>query len=144
MDISKIKALKTDLITIVLATEENEDGDALESGFKALGSNSDEYQVIDRAWNKANLKKAAKRGRGIDASTDTGAEELTKSLKKRDLAMVNACVKEIFGFTDAKGEPLPVEPETFEAIFADAPEWLTKTLFEIRLERDFTKPSSAA
>lgn len=108
-------------------------------GFKVVGSNSKQYQDAERHWQLVNLKKSARRGRGIDASTTTGSEELADALKKQQLSLVCACIVEIYGFT-SNGAPAELNDETLQTIFTARPTWIGKVLAEIVSEKNFTKP----
>lgn len=111
-------------------------------GFKVIGSDSDEYQAVDRAYKVSGVKKAAHRGRGIDAKTETGAKELINVMDKREDAILNACIKQIYGFTN-KGEPAPLNKETLDEIFAARPTWRIKVLAAIEADEVFIEASSA-
>lgn len=108
------------------------------AGFRVLGADSEEYQTIDRAFKVSGVKKAAHRGRGIDAKTDNGAEELINVLGSRDMALIVGCTKEIFGF-DLDGVPATADAKTLKAIFDKRPTWKFKTLSVIEEERVFIK-----
>lgn len=136
MDLSNLSAAKVELIDVPLVFDD--EGEPTD-GFKCVGSNSDEYQNAEREWQLTNLKKAARRGRGIDASTQNGAVELADALHRQELALTKACIKEIYGFT-TNGQPASLNDETLNAIFKARPTWVGKTLAEIRMDRGFTKP----
>lgn len=106
-------------------------------GFKVVGQDSVEYQKVDREFKLAGVKKAARRGRGIDAKTDTGAEELVSVILKRETALILACTKQIYGFT-VDGAPAPLDETTFESIFKARPTWKIKVLAAIEEDRSFT------
>lgn len=136
MDLSKLQQGTTELIDVPLLFD---DEGAPTDGFKVVGANSDEYQAAERQWQLTNLRRQARRGRGIDASTQTGAEELADTLRKQERALVYACIKTIYGFTKG-GVPAELNTETLDTIFNFRPTWVGKVLSEIRAERGFTKP----
>jgi len=136
MELNVLPKGKEELIDVALVFDDEGEPEA---GFKVVGANSEEYQAAERQWNLVNLKKSARRGRGIDASTNTGAEELADLLIKQERTLVYACVKEVYGFTN-DGVEAPLNETTLDAIFAAKPVWRTKVLTEIRAERGFTKP----
>lgn len=111
-------------------------------GVKVVGANSDEYQTAERAWSEEQLKKSARRGRGIDAKADTGAAELAALLVEQQMRFVIACVKSIYGFKHASGTPAVADEKTVRTMLEAKPEWRKKILAEISMERDFTLPSS--
>lgn len=108
------------------------------SGFKVMGSNSPQYQEADRRWRLANVRKAARRGRGIEASTETGAAELVDLVAKRELAVCVACIVEIYGFTK-DGEPAKLNEATLNEIFKARPTWRSKVAAIVESEDGFTQ-----
>jgi len=111
--------------------------------FRVLGANSDEYQEAERAWRVKNVQKAARRGRAIEAATQTGAQELVLQTEKRELALITACLKEVHGFFFVNGDPCPANEATLKTIFKARPQWRFKTLQAIESEQVFTSSSSA-
>jgi hypothetical protein len=139
MDLKDLKeSSEEDLIDVPLLFDE--DGNPTD-GFKVVGVNSDEYQEADRAWRVRNVQKAARRGRAIEAATKPGAQELVLLTEKRELALVSACLKEVYGFLD-DGKPMPPNEDTLKKIFAKRPTWRFKTLQAIEAEQVFTNTSS--
>mgnify|MGYP001217523937 CR=1 FL=1 len=139
MDLNKLAVNPNDLIDVPLLF--TDDGDP-ESGFKVVGADSDDYQAVDRLHKVNGVKKTARRGRGIDAKTDTGANELIDVLAKREDAIMAACIKEIYGFT-SNGQPAALSKETLDAIFKARPTWRNKVLSVIESDQVFIKASSA-
>jgi hypothetical protein len=107
-------------------------------GFKVVGANSEQYQEADRAWKLANVRKSARRGRGIEASTETGARELVDLIAKREAAICAACIVEIYGFT-IDGQLAPLHDETLKAIFSRRPTWRAKVVAAVESEQVFTQ-----
>lgn len=134
MDLSTLAAAAV-LIDVPVVFDE--DGKAV-SGFKVLGANSKEYQETDRKWRVQNVKKAAIRGKGVDSKTDDGASEVIGALEKRDREIVNACIAELYGFTDG-GEALALAPQNLDRIFVARPTWRSKVLAAIESEGNFTR-----
>lgn len=111
-------------------------------GFKVVGSNSAEYQEADRVWKVKNVRKSARRGRAIEATTETGATELVDLVAKREVTLCVACIKEIYGFTEGE-KPATLDEATISKIFNLRPTWRLKTLAAIEAEQVFTKASLA-
>jgi hypothetical protein len=132
MELSNLTARELIDVPLMFDKEDNPT-----DGFKVVGQDSPEYQKVDREYKLAGVKKAARRGRGIDAKTDTGAEELVNVLAKRDMALIVACTQELYGFTE-DGLPAPLSEVTFEKIFKARPTWKAKVLAAIEEERGFT------
>lgn len=107
-------------------------------GFKIVGSNSKQYQDVDRAWKVKTVRKTARRGRGIEASTETGAGELVDQVEKREFEICCACVVSIYGFTIG-GVPAELSPATLKAIFDKRPTWRAKTVNAIENDALFIK-----
>lgn len=139
MEVKDLQA-EQELIDIPLVFDE--DGEPTD-GFKAVGSDSDEYQEADRRWKVKSVRKSAHRGHAIEAATETGAQELVSAVERREFAICAACIKEIYGFTK-NGEPAPLNEATLKEIFERRPTWRTKVIREIEADRVFTRPSSAA
>ena len=134
MELNKLKETISDRIDVPLLFD---DEGAPTDGFKVVGSNSDEYQEVERKYKVLGVKKTARRGRGIDATTDNGAKELVDVLAKREDALLSACIKEIYGFT-AEGKPAELNEATLAAIFTARPTWRAKVLAAIEAEQVFT------
>lgn len=138
MDLKELSQ-EEELIDVALLF--GEDGEPTD-GFKVVSLNSAEYQECDRQWKVKNVRKSARRGRAIEASTETGARELVELVAKREFAICCACIKEIYGFTSG-GSPAPLNEETLKAIFSKKPSWRTKVVNAIEAEQLFTKASPA-
>jgi len=138
MELSNLKANITDPIRVAVLYDV--DGNPTD-GFLVAGINSPQYQEADRQFRLRAIKRAAQRGRAIDTTTDDGAKELVAQIDRREVAISNACITELFGFTD-KGQPLKPTPENLALIFAARPVWLTKVMAAIETENVFTQPSS--
>lgn len=138
MELTKLKEGVAVLIDVPMLFNDNGDP---ESGFKVVGANSPEYQEADREWKLRGVLKSAHRGRGIDASTKNGAEELVDLIAKRELTMACACIKEIYGFTD-DGKPAVLNGATIATIFKARPTWRSKVVAAIEAEQIFTTASS--
>ena len=107
-------------------------------GFKLVGANSRQYQEVDRAWKIKTVKKTARRGRGIDAKQDSGAEELVDLTDQREFAICCACAVGIYGFTSG-GVAAELNPETLKAIFAKRPTWRPRMVNAIENDALFIK-----
>lgn len=142
LDLESLAASNADVFDVPLRWNPVS-GDATH-GVKVVGANSDEYQNAERAWSEEQLKKSARRGRGIDAKADTGAAELAALLIEQQMRFVIACVKSIYGFKHASGAEAVADEKTVRAMLEAKPEWRKKILAEISMERDFTLPSSGA
>lgn len=135
MDLKELQNQGKELIDVPLLF----DGDGRPaSGFKVVGADSKQYQDADRAWKLANVRKSARRGRGIDGATETGAAELVDLIAKREMAVCVACIVEIYGFTN-DGEPAPLSEETLKAIFTARPTWRSKVAVAVESEQVFTQ-----
>lgn len=139
MELQDLETAKDDLIDVPLLFDE--DGNPTH-GFKVVGADSLEYQEAERKWKVNNVRKTARRGRGIDAASEPGAKELVALTEKRELVLCAACLKEVYGFT-VGGQPAPANEETLRAIFSKRPTWRFKMLSAIEAEQVFTKDSSA-
>ena len=139
MELGKLEVKNTELIDVPLMFDD--EGEAI-AGFKVVSADSDDYQDVERAYRISGVKKAARRGRGIDAKTDTGANELVDVLAKRERAILIACIKEQYGFTDG-GQLAPLTPDTLDDIFTKRPTWRIKVLAAIESDQVFIKASSA-
>ena len=137
MDLDFLKQTKDELIDVPLLFDD-ETGEPTD-GFKVVGMNSDAYQDADRDFQKDQLRRSSRRGRGIDTSTATGADEMMKAMRKHELVLVKACIREVYGFASG-GVPAVLSPELLDTIFAARPAWVPKVLAEIRMERGFTTP----
>ena len=107
-------------------------------GFKIVGANSDQYQEADRIWKVKNVRKSARRGRGIEASTETGASELVDLIAKREEAIAAACIVGVYGFTIG-GMPAELNEATLKSIWAKKPTWRSKVVAAIENEALFIK-----
>lgn len=134
MDLKILQENKDEVIDVPMLFDD--DGKATD-GFKVVGANSKTYQEVDRKWKLLNVKKVARRGRDIDASTETGAAELVDMMAKREAAIAKACIVSIYGFT-SEGEPAKLSDETLEAIFSARPRWRTKVVAAIEADQLFT------
>lgn len=136
MELKELQSAQADLIDVpVLFDADGEPTD----GFKVVGMNSKQYQDADRQWNVKAYKKSARRGgRGIDASTDTGASELADTIEKRQAHIASACIVGIYGFT-TDGKPAELNEKTLTDIFTARPTWRTKVLMAIEAEQVFTR-----
>lgn len=118
----------------MLFDEEGEPTD----GFKIVGADSPQYQAADRLWRISNVRKNARRGRGIEATTEIGATEFVNLLVKQQEAVAGACIVGIYGFT-VDGVPAELSKATLKAIWAKRPTWLSKVVAAIENEALFTK-----
>ncbi len=135
MELKELENAKQDLIDVPLLFDDN--GEPTD-GFKVVGANSQEYQDADRKWKLANVRKSARRGRGLEASTETGAAELVDLMSRRERAIASACIKEIYGFT-SNGVLAELSEDTLSAIFTARPTWCSKVVAQIEDERVFIK-----
>lgn len=138
----EIQDLKQEAELIDVPLQFDQEGNPVD-GLKVVGADSDEYQAADRVWKVKSVRKTARRGRLIEASTETGAAELIDQVAKRELAICIACTKAIYGFT-VGGKPAELTEENLTEIFRRKPTWRFKVLTAIEAEQPFIKASSAA
>lgn len=138
MDLNDLENEQQDPIDVPMLFDDN--GDPTD-GFKVLGSNSQKYQDADRKWKLWNVKKSARRGRGVDAATENGASELVDMIAKREFSIASACIVEIYGFTIG-GAAAALNDATLTAIFTKRPTWRSKVVAAIESEQLFIKASS--
>lgn len=134
MDLSKLKESRAEHIDVPVLFDN--DGKPI-SGFTVVGANSPQYQEADRQWKKDNVRKSARRGRGIDTKTENGADELVKLVGRRERAIADACIVGIYGF-EMEGESVGLSKEVLDEIFTARPTWLSKVVTEIENEQVFT------
>lgn len=139
MDLKDLTAATAELIDVPLLF--NEEGEPTD-GFKVVGANSTEYQEADRQWRVKHVRKAAHRGRQIEAATTQGAQELVAQAARHEFEICKACIKEIYGFT-INGAPAPLNEDTLKEIFTKRPTWRVKVVTAIEAENLFTSASSA-
>lgn len=133
MDIEDLKRTKIETTNVDL----HFGADEKLSGFTVLGSNSEQYQDVARKWHLKNIKNTA-RGRSVDAGTEDGASQLVDRLTSRDKEIVYACIVGIYGF-ESQGQPVALNNENLDTIFAARPTWLARVLASIENERLFMK-----
>ena len=138
MDLQELETIKE--IPLDVPIKFDADGNATE-GFKVVSSNSPQYQDAERAYKQANYRKAARRGRPIDARTDEGARELAAMVEEREIALACAVVVEMYGFT-VGGAPAEVNGKNLKIIFTKRPSWRQKVLAASENDAVFTESSS--
>lgn len=134
MDLKKLQE-KQELIDVPLVF--GDDGEPTD-GFKVVGANSQEYQDVDRELKQRNVQRNARRGRGIDAASKNGAEELVELIgPKREFSVCVACIKEIYGFT-VDGVAAQLNEETLKQIFSARPMWRGRVVAAVEADQGFT------
>jgi hypothetical protein len=135
MELKDLQSAAPEVIDV--AVKFDDDGKPT-AGFKVVGANSKQYQEADRLWRLKNVRASARRGRGLEASTQAGAAELVDMVAKREAAIAAACIVELYGFTH-EGAPAQLNEDTLKIIFDARPTWRSKVVVAVESEQVFTQ-----
>lgn len=112
------------------------------TGFLILGKNSAEYQKAMHNIRVANIKRAglaAKRSKkGIDSSTDDGAEIVAATVAANDRIIAESVIIGWFGFTSG-GVEIDFDRGVLKNMLTKYPQWQASVLAELEEEANFTK-----
>jgi hypothetical protein len=136
-DISLLDDTTAAPLTARVAVIVNADGED-QSGFVILSKDSPEFQAVQAELRIEGLKKSAKRGSQIDASTDAGAETLSRLISANETRLALSVVTDIFGFSN-NGEPVPFSKELVAKMFLKFPTWQQKVMASLEVAANFTK-----
>lgn len=113
------------------------DGESV-SGFIIVGKNSQQYQDANHTIRSSNIKRASKRKTQIDASTDQGAELVSKTVSQNERSTALAVIVGWYGFTKA-GVPMEFDKAVVEKMLAKFPQWQNKVIAALDVDANFMK-----
>jgi len=141
-DISDLETSNVNDITFDVAVMEDEDGNPI-CGFTIVGKNSTEYQDANSVVRVSNIKRAAKRTRQVDTSTDDGAALVARTVAQNEKILAMAVVKGWFGFLQ-DGSPKTFDKKLVEFMFTKYPQWQAKVTAALDNDANFMKASLKA
>jgi hypothetical protein len=115
----------------------NDDGEPV-SGFLIVGKNSPQYQEANNSVRAENIKRAAKRNKQVDASTDEGAKIISRTVMSNEKTIVSAVVVDWFGFLKG-GEPLSFDKAVVDKMLTAFPTWQTAISAALENDANFMK-----
>lgn len=136
-DISNLDSADTNQITNKVVMIEDEDGEAV-TGFIIVGKNSQEYQNASNAIRIEGIKRASKRNKQIDTSTDEGASIVSRTVSANEKTIAMAVTVDWFGF-NKEGEPIPFDKAIVEKLFEKYPQWQAKVNSALESDKNFMK-----
>jgi hypothetical protein len=108
------------------------------SGFRVMGSSSEQYRNAMREIGIINIKAFATRKTQPDIASDEGATLAAESADRVKMAVLRRCVVGWFGFA-SKGADLPFSVEALERVLKIKPAWTDMLVREIEDDANFTK-----
>ena len=136
-DLSTLDTSEVAQVTFKVPVIEDMDGEPI-SGFVIVGKNSPQFQTASSTVRIDNIKRASKRNKQIDSSTDEGAAAISRSVAMNEKALALAVVVDWFGFND-KGQPMPFDIALVEKLFAKFPQWQVKVNIALDNDANFMK-----
>lgn len=128
---------KADEATFNVAVIKDEEGEPV-SGFIIVGKNSPEYQAENEAIRIEGIKRASKRSKQIDTSTDAGAALVAQTVSSNEKRLALAVTVGWFGF-NSEGAPLAFNKQMVEKMYAKKPTWLAEVSNALEADGNFTK-----
>lgn len=119
-------------VTHRVAVVTNADGDEI-CGFEIVGKNSPEYQKASNDVRIDNIKRAAKRSKTLDTSTDEGAAAISATVDRNETTIALAVVVNWFGF-NLEGAPMTFDKSVVEKLFRTYPQW--RSMVSTALDND--------
>lgn len=136
-DIDGLDASDNEPITFEVAVIKDDEGNAI-SGFLIVGKNSEEAVAVNRFIRMENIKRAAKRRKSVDTSTDEGAAIVAKTVDNNDRLTALAITVGWFGFNKG-GVPITFDKALVEKMFDKYPRWQELVLNAFEEDANFTK-----
>jgi len=124
-------------VTHKVAVIEDADGEPV-SGFYIVGKNSAEYQEANNVVRHDNIKRASKRSKHIDSSTDEGAQVVANTVDRNEKAIAIAITVGWFGF-NAGGQPREFDKALVAKMFDKFPVWQAKVINDLEKDSNFMK-----
>lgn len=115
----------------------NDEGEMV-SGFVIVGKNSPQYQQANDALRIQNIKRASKRNKQVDASTDEGAKLISNTASANEKALASAVVVDWFGFNKG-GSPLAFDKAVADTMLAKFPTWQAAVTAALEVDGNFMK-----
>ena len=136
-EISNLDSTNIQAATHKVAVIEDADGEAI-SGFIIVGKNSPEYQAASNAVRHENIKRAGKRSKQVDTSTDEGAAALAKTVTSNERTIALAITVGWFGF-NLEGSPMTFDKTMVEKLFDKFPQWQVRVNAALENDANFMK-----
>ena len=124
-------------VTYDVVLTEDLDGNPITT-LKILGRNSAEYQAASEKIRIANIKRASKRSKQIDTSTDDGAKLVAATIEANELEQAIAVTVGWSGFK-AGGQLVDFDAKYIPGLFAKFPTYLAKVHAALVNDANFTK-----
>lgn len=136
-DIGNLDTTDVEQVTFKVAVIEDLDGEPV-CGFVIVGKNSPEFQHANNAVRIDNIKRASKRSKQIDTSTEEGATAISKTVSSNEKIVSLAVVVDWFGFL-LEGQPMTFDKAIVEKLFAKYPQWQVKVQAALDADANFMK-----
>lgn len=124
-------------ITHKVAFTEDLDGNPI-TGVYIVGKNSAEYARVSESIRVENIKRASKRNKAIDTSTDDGAKLVANTVANNNIAEAVAVTVDWFGF-NAGGQPKEFDSKYMHALYSKYPTYLAKVQSALENDANFSK-----
>jgi len=136
-ELSALDSVDMGQVTHDVALVEDADGNAV-VGFKIVGKNSPEYVAANNQVRRENIKRASKRSKAIDASTDDGADAVARTVENNERTVASAVVVGWFGF-NLEGSPMNFDKAYVEKLLNKYPTWVQKVSNALENDANFMK-----
>lgn len=136
-ELSSLDSNEVAQVTHDVALVEDLDGNPV-VGFKIVGKNSPEYLAASNAVRRENIKRASKRSKAIDASTDDGAEAVARTVENNERTVATAVVVGWFGF-NLEGQAQEFNKDFVSKLFNKYPTWIGKVTTALENDANFMK-----
>lgn len=136
-ELSSLDSTESAQVTHDVALVEDLDGNAL-VGFKIVGKNSPEYLAANNAVRRDNIKRASKRSKAIDASTDDGADAVARTVENNERTIATAVVVGWFGFK-LEGQDMEFSRDFVTKLYGKYPTWVAKVITALENDANFMK-----
>ena len=120
-EIGNLDAADAKPATFNVDVMQNEDGEGI-VGFTIVGKNSPEYQNASNKVRIENIKRASKRSKQLDTSTDDGAAVVAKTVAANEQTLAMAVTVGWYGF-NLEGAPMNFDKAVVEKLFTKYPQW---------------------
>lgn len=119
-------------VTFDVVVIEDEEGEPV-AGFKIVGKNSPQYQAASAEIRQDNIRRASKRNKQIDTSTEEGAKLIALVVAGNERKQNMAVVVDWFGF-NCEGAPMTYDSNLAKRLLTKHPHWLT--MIGVALDKD--------
>lgn len=136
-ELSSLDSNEVEQVTHDVALVEDLDGNAV-VGFKIVGKNSPEYLAANNSVRRENIKRASKRSKAIDASTDDGADAVARTVENNERTIATAVVVGWFGFK-LEGQDMEFNKDFVSKLFTKYPTWIQKVSSALENDANFMK-----